>query len=377
MYVKQLYSTQDAKEYIDAIGVDSGGLSILNDKSRLYVFLIKALHVGAANILKQDALSIGADVAVPRGTIVAQEPYVDVLLFGTRKAIKILSKKELAQPFGLKELALALQRHLSVKKYPTRIMGIINANDDSFFEGSRFKGADAIAKIEQMIQEGATIIDIGAVSSRPGALSVSVDEELSRFTPIADMIAKHKLYEKVDFSIDSYSPAVIEYALQSGFSIVNDITGLQDDRVCELAASYGASVVIMHMQGTPQSMQDSPHYEDVIAEVEAFFVERIAKAQRFGIEDIILDVGIGFGKRLEHNIALIKHLGHFSALGYELLIGASRKSMIDKLSPCAPSKRLAGSVILHVKAVENGASIVRTHDVFEQMQALRVHEALT
>ena len=258
----------------------------------------------------------------------------------------------------------------------TRIMGIINANDDSFFASSRFLEKDAIDKIELMIKEGANIIDVGAVSSRPGAKEVSVSNELERFTPIANLIFERELYKQAEFSIDSYTPEVIEYALERGFSMVNDITGLRDDRVCELIHKYNATAIIMHMQGNPTSMQKSPKYSDVIEEVYSFFTQQIEKAHRYKIDKIILDVGIGFGKTLEHNIALLQNLKKFKTLGYELLVGASRKSMIDMISSSKVDERLAGTIVLHVKAVKEGAQILRVHDVFEHNQALKVYEAI-
>ena len=157
---------------------------------------------------------------------------------------------------------------------------------------------------------------------------------------------------------------------------MNDITGLADDEVARLCGSYGATAVIMHMQGTPQTMQENPTYDSVLHDVEVFFKERIEKAEKFGIREMILDCGIGFGKRLEENLALITHQRHFLRLGKELLVGASRKSMIDALSPSKSEERLAGSLAIHLKAIEEGASIVRVHDVKEHVQAIRVWKAL-
>jgi dihydropteroate synthase len=256
-------------------------------------------------------------------------------------------------------------------------MGIINANDDSFFNQSRFMGDDAIEKIETMIQDGADIIDIGGVSTRPGSEAVDEKEELSRIKPICDIIKEKKLYEKVIFSIDSYTPSVIEYALKSGFTIVNDITGLANDEVAKLVAKYDATVIIMHMQGTPKDMQHNPSYKDVMYEVDDFFKERITKAKKFGIENIILDVGIGFGKTLEHNLTLLKNMEHFSHFGYEVLIGASRKSLIEKVIPNTPtSQRLPATLAIHLDSIRKGASIVRCHDVAEHYQAIKMQEAI-
>ena len=365
------------EDFYTSLGTEVAGAKILASKSKINTIMIKGLHTGAANILKQDALSIGADLAVPRGTILNETPTVDVVLIASDKHLKVLAKKELSQPFGLKKVAHELESFINQKQPKTKIMGILNANDDSFFEGSRFLGDDAIAKIEEMIENGAGIIDIGAVSTRPNSAIVEANEELARIKPICDAIKEKKLYEKVIFSVDSFTPSVIEYALQSGFTIINDITGLENDEVCLLAKKYDASVVIMHMQGTPQTMQKNPTYEDVIAEVDEFFNQRIEKAKSFGIKDIILDVGIGFGKTLEHNLLLLQNLEHFRRFGYEVLLGASRKSLIEMIVPNTPtSERLSGTLAIHLDGIKKGASIIRCHDVKEHFAAIKVQEAI-
>ncbi|WP_457563822.1 dihydropteroate synthase [Caminibacter pacificus] len=371
----------DLAKLMQKLGVDKPGIEIMKKKKCEYVFYIKDISCGAANILKQDALSIGAELAVPMGVPNCQNKIFDALLLCNKKQLEILSKKELAQPFKLKELAKQLKEFTKLPKFPLKIMGVINANDDSFFEGSRFQGKEALSAIERMINDGAKIIDIGGVSSRPGSEYPGVDEELRRVKPIIDEIYDSRLYEKALFSIDTFVPEVLEYALDRGFKIANDITGLESDEYAKIAAKYNASVVIMHKKGDPKNMQKNPFYENVILEVDDFFKERIEKAKSFGVKDIILDVGIGFGKRLEDNLALIKHMEHFLHFGYELLIGASRKSMIDMIMKkeglsTTPQERLPGTLILHAQAVGNGASIVRCHDVKEHFQALKVFEEL-
>ena len=377
MRIEKLSNDVNAKKLLKELGVDSGGVSILASKMKHHIIHIKDLHVGAANILKQDALSIGADLAVPRGTVLATTPHVDCILIATHQQLKILSKKELAQPFGLKELAHKLEDTLKIKKPKAiEIMGIINANEDSFFKKSRYQDSEAIDKIQTMINEGASIMDIGGVSSRPNADMVSVEDELQRVKPILDSVRKSKLYEKAKFSIDSYSPEVISYALESGFNIVNDITGLSNDEVCKLCASYNATAVIMHMQGTPQTMQDNPEYDSVLSNVYEFLQDRIKKAESFGVDDIIVDVGIGFGKTLEDNLSLIKNLEGFLSLNKKILVGASRKSMIGKIYPSSVDDRLCGTIALHLEAIRNGASILRVHDVKEHAQAIKIQETL-
>ena len=381
MKVYKLNCDINLKNVMQKLGVDKPGIEIMKKKKSEFIFYIKDISCGAANILKQDALSIGAELAVPIGVPNCKNKIFDAVLLCNQKQLEILSKKELSQPFKLKELAKELKEFINLPKFPLKIMGVVNANDDSFFEGSRFQGVEAVKQIETMIQNGAKIIDIGGVSSRPGSEYVGRSEELKRVKPIIDEIYKSKLYEKAIFSIDTFDGVVLEYALDRGFKIANDITGLENDNYAKVAAKYSASVVIMHKKGTPKEMQKNPFYENVILEVDEFFSKRIEKAKSFGIKDIILDVGIGFGKRLEDNLALIKHLEHFLHFGYELLIGASRKSMIDMIMKkenisTTPAERLPGTLAIHMESVRNKASIVRCHDVKEHFQALRVFEEM-
>ncbi len=378
MNIYQLGNIKHKKQFLKNLNVQGGGVAIMAKKMELLYFFITELKTPAVNILKQDALSIGAELAVPSGVITCEKSTYSCLLIGTRKHMEILSKKELAQPFGLKMVAKELQNFLKTNNYPTEIMGVINANDDSFFSGSRFKSGDAIKKIKAMIDEGATIIDIGAVSSRPNATTVSEAEELARIQPICDAINREKLYELVSFSIDSTTPKVVEYGLECGFNLINDISGASNPELIALAIKYRVKLSIMHMQGTPQTMQLNPVYNDVMVEVSDFFEEKIQKCEALGLnrEDIILDVGIGFGKTLEHNLTLIRNMQHFKKFGCQLLIGASRKSMINAIISTPTEERLAGTLAIHLKAVEQGASIVRCHDVKEHVQALAVWEAI-
>jgi dihydropteroate synthase len=376
MNIYELSNKEDVENIFTKIGVTKEGMRILKEKARFRFLYIKNLKTPGANILKQDALSIGADVAVRADTITCKTDFTDALLIVNDAQLKNLSKKELAQPFGLKELAKKIKEFLPKRKFESRLMGVLNANEDSFFAQSRFRPENALEKISQMIEDGADIIDIGGVSSRPGSIGVSDEEELVRIKPIIDVIFENRLYEKVEFSLDSYSPLCLEYALQRGFSIVNDITALENDEVAKITAKYDATVILMHMQGNPKDMQKEPQYDDVLVQVDTFFSQRIQKAKSFGIRKIILDVGIGFGKNLEHNLLLLKHHKHFEHFGYELLVGASRKSMIDKIVPASIEERLPGTLAIHLKALENGANIIRAHDVKEHYQAMKVFEKI-
>jgi dihydropteroate synthase len=376
--VYQIAPPKNPKIFLHKLGVDSGGIGIIIRKMNYYFIQIKELRTPGANILKQEALSVGAELAVPAGTIICESRFVDALLIANRSQIEILIKKCQAQPFGLSKLAQKLKDIAKEYRFPVKIMGVINANSDSFYYKSRFKDDRAIAKIEEMIEQGVEIIDIGGVSSRPGALGVSAEEELKRVAPICKAIENSRLYEKALFSIDSYTSEVIKYALDSGFGLINDITGAKDSRVVELAVDYGAKLCIMHMQGTPKTMQKNPKYDDVVDEVDSFFEERIKKCEELGLsrESIILDVGVGFGKTLNDNLELIRNHKHFKHFGCELLIGASRKSMIDMITPTPIEQRLPGTLAIHLKAVENGATIIRCHDTKEHIQALKVWESI-
>ena len=381
MFIRDITELEkNSIEILKKVDVDRGAYSILGQKMKTYLLYISDVNIYGANILKQDALSVGADFAVPKNAIRCESEKVDGVLIATYKQLQILSKKELAQPYGLKEIAKELKKFLKAFKYQEfqpKIMGVLNINQDSFFPNSRTNIPQLLERAEEMIGDGADILDIGAVSSRPFSKPIPEEEELERVRPAVDILFQNGIHEKVELSIDSYSPKVIDYALSNGFNIVNDITGLLNDEVAKIVAKHNAKVVIMHMQGTPETMQIDPKYSDVTKEVYYFFQERIEKAKRFGIDEanIILDIGIGFGKTLQHNIELLQSLKTFATFGRPLLVGVSRKSMIDKIFPTPVEERLPGTLALHQKALENGASILRVHDVKEHKQMVEIWKA--
>lgn len=363
--------------YLTALHSDKGGIHIMAKKGEQFFFKIYRLKTQAALILKQDCLSLGAEFATPKEAILFKEPYQDGILIANQKHLELLIKKCQTQPFGLKELAQTLKSYLKTPSQPLQLMGIINANEDSFYDKSRFLGENALWRIEEIIKEGAHIIDIGAASTRPGSDWVSEEEELKRIRPIAKAIQESRLFERVKFSIDTYNPSVAELCLDCGFSLINDITALKNPRMVSLAKERQCEVVIMHMQGeSPRLMQQNPHYENVIETVDRFFVERIETLHESGVTQITLDVGIGFGKSVEHNLKLIRHLSHFKRFGLPLLVGASRKSLIHALSPSMTEERLPGTLILHAEAHKAGASLIRCHDVKEHAQAFKILQAL-
>ena len=376
MQIKRV--NQNCSNLLKRIDVDPRGVEIMAQKAEVLTFHITDIRCGAANILKQDALSVGAEFALPYGTIECKNRYPEGVLIGSKRVLNTLAKKLHAQPYGLKDLGKKIQMFCQIKPKKRQLMAVLNANSDSFYPQSRFDNSSAQAVIQKLIDQGADIIDIGAVSSRPGSSFCSQKEELERIGAILQLIKKHKLYTQCKFSIDSFNEAVVKQALDSGFCIINDITGLKNGALAQLAKSYDAKLCIMHMQNDPQTMQNDPTYEDVTLEISDFFAKQIEKAKGYGLKqsDIILDVGIGFGKTARHNLELIANMEHFCQFGSEILVGASRKSVIDAIFKSGVEDRLAGTLALHMKAYENGANIIRVHDLYEHKQAFAMVDAL-
>lgn len=259
----------------------------------------------------------------------------------------------------------------------TLIMGILNVTPDSFSDGGRFLSLEkAVAHAEEMAAEGADILDIGGESTRPGAPEVPEAEELRRVLPVLREISKRV---NVPLSIDTRKPAVAAAALDAGAAIINDIAANRDDdAMWRLAARTGAGYVAMHMQGTPTTMQQAPHYDDVVTDVKMFLRDRLGRLQAAGVapEQIVLDVGIGFGKTLAHNLTLLGALQRFHDLGRPLLLGVSRKSFLSKLAGAPEADRLPGSLACACAAVADGVQILRVHDVAATRDAVRTTEAL-
>ncbi|SFT87119.1 Dihydropteroate synthase [Kosakonia arachidis] len=255
------------------------------------------------------------------------------------------------------------------------VMGILNVTPDSFSDGGTHNTlVEAVKHANLMINAGATIVDVGGESTRPGAAEVSVEEELERVVPVVEAIARRF---EVWISVDTSKPEVILESARAGAHIINDIRSLTEPGAMDAAATTGLPVCLMHMQGQPKTMQEAPKYEDVFVDVNRFFAEHITRCEKAGIarEKLILDPGFGFGKNLSHNYALLAHLAEFHHFGLPLLVGMSRKSMVGQLLNVGPSERLSGSLACAVIAAMQGAQIIRVHDVKETVEAMRVVEA--
>lgn len=258
----------------------------------------------------------------------------------------------------------------------THVMGILNITPDSFSDGGRFSQRDAALRhAEAMVAAGATLIDVGGESTRPGARAVSPVEELERIGPVVEALSREL---DVIISVDTSTPAVIREAARLGAGLINDVRSLRREGALDAAAATGLPVCLMHMRGEPGDMQDNPQYEDLVGEVSAFLLERMEQCAAVGIprEQIILDPGFGFAKSLQHNLSLFKHMEALHALGRPLLVGVSRKSMIGQVLGRPVAERLSGGLALAAMAMIKGARILRVHDVAETVDVVRMIAAV-
>jgi dihydropteroate synthase len=254
-----------------------------------------------------------------------------------------------------------------------RVMGILNITPDSFFDGGSYlNGKEILSRVSQMLSEGADIIDVGAYSSRPGAVEVTLEEEKTRLKPALMNIRKN--YPDAILSVDTFRAGIADYVVNEfGVTLINDISsGLLDNDMISVVGTLKVPYIMMHMQGMPQTMQKDPKYQDVTKDLLAFFAKRIAIARSAGIEDIIVDPGFGFGKTPDDNYRLLKELDLFGLLGLPVMVGLSRKSMIYKSLHITPNDALNGTTVLHTLALNNGARLLRVHDVKEAVEAVRL-----
>ena len=263
-------------------------------------------------------------------------------------------------------------KQLSFEK--AQVMAIINITPDSFYDGGKFSSVtDIIKDAEMKIHEGATIIDIGAASSRPNAIAISAKDEIIRLRE--PLMKLRKEFPEIFISIDTHLADVAEFAIDLGADIINDISGSQmDQSMLDVVAKHQIAYVLMHMQGTPQNMQKNPSYDDVVKDISTFYTSKIEQCKSLGFDKLIIDVGFGFGKTLEHNYQLLKHLNEFIVFDYPLLVGLSRKSMINKVIHTSPVTALNGTTVLNTIALQNGAKILRVHDIKEAKQAVDLFE---
>lgn len=268
-------------------------------------------------------------------------------------------------------LSINLKGNLLSLKTPL-VMGILNITNDSFYKKSRFIGNDNIIEVaQQMFNAGATIIDIGAASSRPGAKLIEAEKEIETLLPVLENLVKH--FPEAFFSIDTYHSKTAKYAVDAGAAMINDISsGSIDKEMFSVIAALNVPYVMMHMQGMPETMQDAPSYSNVVKETLDYFIAKVSLARQLGIKDVIIDPGFGFGKALDHNYLLLQQLHLFNIFQVPILCGLSRKSIVNKIIETNPDNALNGTTVLNTIALLNGANILRVHDVLEAQQAVRL-----
>ncbi len=387
--IKSVFPDKEIVEYlmVRIVGADKRGISLMLGKSQVGIFLIEGLSGYECNVLKQECLSIGADFGIRRDAMFDKEKRQVGLLIIDEKKIQRLAEKLKKQAFKrLNEIGEnLLLRNIEKNIWICRgreialdspvIMGIVNITPDSFSGDGIMDRKAIISKIDEMVRSGAKVIDIGAESSRPGAAAISYEDEIKRLDGILDMIREK--FPDIFISLDTYKPEVVRWAIEKGVDIINDITGFKNKDMIELAKQYGLGMVVMHMHKHPSVMQKEPIQEDVVGQVYDFLKKQKDILLKEGIDErqIVIDPGIGFGKRWEDNYTLIKYIPVFKTIA-PVLIGASRKSLIGYLTGADVKERLPGTISINLNAYLRGASVFRVHDVKEHIQAFRVWQKI-
>jgi dihydropteroate synthase len=374
-------------------GCDPKAFPIFREKVKIIPIKVDSLSCANANILKQTALALGADCVIHREVISGKRKTSSGIILATpRQYQSIIQKLSYQHPSlrrlaeEIKEILGRLERKDFVLRFSQRvyhlkervhIMGILNITPDSFYDGGRYyKPELAIRRAEEMAEEGADFIDIGAESTRPGAKPLTAKEEIARLKPILPQIRKRL---EIPISCDTYKSEVADFALKEGCEIINDISAFRfDKKMANLLAKSNAYCILMHIKGRPRTMQKKPSYKDLMSEIYYYLKERIELARREGIEEerIIVDPGIGFGKRLEDNYEIIRRLGELKGLGRPILLGPSRKSFIGLTLNLPPEERLEGSLSASVFATIQGVHILRVHDVLATKRAVMMAESI-
>lgn len=378
------------------VGVSEGGIKRMLSKGKFYKILLPKVSHTIGNILKQKMLSLGGELAVSRDTVKGGEGTTDCIILGTKKQIEELLTYLQEQPFSVlgevaKELESVIENYakrewlLPFPRHPMKlegkplIMGILNITPDSFYDGGKYSEVDsAIAQAEKMVEEGADIIDVGGESTRPGSERVSLDKELERVIPVIKELVKRI---DVPISIDTYKAEVARLAIEEGAEMVNDISAMRfDEKMIDVIREEKVPIVLMHMKGTPKDMQENPFYEDVMGEIYGFLIERAEWAVDRGVgkDYLVIDPGIGFGKRSIDNLEIIRRLPELKSLGFPILIGPSRKSFIGNiLGGLPPEERLEGTAAVVAISVLKGANIIRVHDVKAMKRVIDVAYAIS
>ena len=381
---------------MEKLEVHPAGIGLMVPKAAVLPLKLLSIRTPAANIIKQEMLSLGGDCVNPKGTINCSLDREDVILLGNRRQYQALKQKlkTMAGWFGIQGVLDDLQAFLEPGEMVTcladgrkltyekmRVMGILNVTPDSFYAGSRISGEEALLqKAESMLREGADLLDIGGESTRPGADPVTPEEEKRRVT--GALAALRKAFPESILSVDTYHADTAEAALEAGADIINDVTAATGDgRMLETAARAKAPLVLMHMRGTPKTMmtEDMRTYQNVVGEVSQYLLERVAACAEAGLgnDKVILDPGLGFAKGRAENLDLCSGLAEMTGHGIPVLLAGSRKAFIGKVLGDLPAEeRLEGTMALSAAALYAGAQMVRVHDVKENVRLIRMLEAI-
>lgn len=350
----------NTEQELNRIGFDKSYVKKAVDKFEYKNIKIYSLTPAQANILKQTAISVGAECATNREVITGKIEKSACILGGSISEIKKIGEKLKFQPFGLKELGEKLIEYsVRPKNLNCKIVGILNLTDNSFSDGGMYNDFESAKNhLLEMIEDGADIIDIGAESTKPYSQPVSAEEQLKKLLPIVDF-AK----DKITLSIDTRSAIVAQECIDAGAKIINDVSGFDyDEKMPDVIAKYNVPVIIQHSKGTPENMQNSPKYNDVIEEIYLALKNKIDFACSKGIQNIIIDPGIGFGKTREDNYEIIKRIEEFKTLGYPVMLGISRKSFLDMADDDNFTKDIYTTAINAI-AIQNNVDYIRVHNV--------------
>jgi dihydropteroate synthase len=385
-------SANEAIRQMKKIGVDPTGVKLMEGKTLHFNLKVEGIEPRTANLLKQEMLSLGGDVALDGRGLDCSARQTDALLIGTQKHFEKLipkleqypnlgslgqSIKETLKNISKTQYSIHCRKRTLILGKRTLLMGILNVTPDSFSDGGLFFDRDnAVSHGLKMIEGGADVIDIGGESTKPGSKPIEFEEELRRVIPVIESIAKEA---DVPISIDTYKSAVAQRAIEAGAEIINDISGLHfDPDLAKVAAKGNIPLILMHIRGTPETMQKNVHYDSLFSEILQYLKNSIQRAESAGLDpgQIIIDPGIGFGKTLEDNLLIIKNLHEFRILGKPILLGTSRKNFIGKILNAEVEDRLEGTLASMAIGVLNGAHIIRSHDVLQARKALAVADAI-
>ncbi|MCQ2744099.1 MAG: dihydropteroate synthase [bacterium] len=367
--IKTLATTKIEAE-LEKIGFDSTYKAVARDKYFYKNIKIFDLTNAQVNILKQTALTVGADCATHREVITGNIQKSDAILGGSYSQISKIAEKLKLQPFSLGSLSNKLIEEIQPRKVKTKLVGIVNVTPDSFSDGGMYLEPNkAIKHIMQLIDDGANIIDIGAESTRPYSEETNLDEQIKRLKPILSELKDIN----IPISLDTRSSEVADFALNNGVSIINDVSGMEyDSKMIDVVSKYNAEIVIQHSKGTPQNMQNNPQYNDVVEEVYQKLLDKIESAKSKGISKIIVDIGIGFGKSKEDNFELLNRIDEFYSLNYPIMVGLSRKSFLEISDSNDNNLKDSLSLAISYPLIQKGVDYLRVHNVKLHKQLLNL-----